>query len=475
MSDALELSDARRKLVEQWLRKGRAKDTGVVGPRPADAPHLLSFQQERMLAAERVVPGVPFRNQSALLRVLGELRKSVLEDAVSELIRRHENFRTRFPVVGGERVPVVDPPGHFSLRMTSLRHLAPDAGEQRCVQIYEEHLKTPMSLSDGPLFHIQVFELAGGRSMLHLVIDHLLFDGWSFGIVLAELSTLYADAAASRPFSLPDLGIQYADFAWHQRAQLSGGHWAPLDKFWRDTLAGDVPRLELPTDFPRSQPQGFAIGMVPFSLGEELSGQIRRFAARARVSVFSILLSGFYAMVHQYTKHTDLAVVTPVEIRTGPELHALIGNLTNHIVLRGDLQGNPSFAEVVDRTHSVVIRAKANAGLPISHVLSALASQREPGWTSPFRLMLVLQNYPMPQMSLGGIPLELLHVDYGTALYDLNLLLVDDHPELAGPVKFNARLFEQSTVEGFLAAFRALLSEGLANPGAAVSKLVVPC
>jgi len=470
MSTSEPLSEAKQKVLERWLR-GERRRPQQIRPRPPGIPRRASIAQERMLVATEKVPSVPFRNQSALIRMEGPLDTLALHQSLTEIWRRHENLRTIFPYVAGTRTPVIVDAGDFPLDIISLAHLPVDARKMEALRFYTEALKEPLDLSAGPLLKVALLELSDQEHMLHILIDHLLFDGWSSGVFWRELLTLYEAFSQARPSPLPELAIQYADYDAWKREQLTGEYLQRLSGYWTKRLTGKLPILELPTDYSRQTPQPYAIGVVPFDLGAELSHAVRTFAARRNASTFMVLLTAFQATLARYTGATDVSVVSPVANRTRPELYDLIGCFTNHLVFRCDFRDDPTFEELLSRARQACVEATAHQDMPVDWLQRELAAEAGREWEWPLRLALVLQNYPVPSLKARDLRMHVTAVDFGTPLYDMTVLLVDGAETLAGPIKYNATLFKPASILEILKRFATLLHGGVANPSARVSGL----
>jgi non-ribosomal peptide synthetase component F len=281
---------------------------------------------------------------------------------------------------------------------------------------------------------------------------------------------LYGAFAAGRPSPLPDLPLQYADFAAWQRAWLSGERLAAQLDYWRAQLAGLEP-LALPTDHPRPSVQGFRGATLPIELGAELTEALKALGRREGATLFMVLLAGFQALLGRYTGQDDVAVGSPIANRTRSELEGLIGFFVNSLVLRADLSGDPGFRALLGRVREATLGAYAHQDLPFEKLVEELQPARDPARNPLFQVMFALQNAPAPPLELPGLTLSTLELDVRTTRFDLELYLWEDVGRLNGLLVYDADLFEPATAGRLLRQFRTLLEGIVADPERRLSEL----
>jgi non-ribosomal peptide synthetase component F len=305
-------------------------------------------------------------------------------------------------------------------------------------------------------------------------MHHIISDAWSMGVLVHELGTLYGAYAEGRPSPLPELPIQYADFARWQREWLQGEALDQQLAYWRRQLAGAPDTVDLPTDRPRSAQRSFAGGYLPFSLPAELSRDLRALGRREGASLFMCALAAFKALLHRLSGQVDIVVGTDVANRTRVELEGLIGFFINNLVLRTDLSGNPTFQELLHRVRDMALGAFAHQDLPFDELVRALQPKREAGRLPFFQILFVLQNVPAASLDLpGGIRLSPQHLDFGSAKFDLAVFLWDTPHGIDGVWNFSTSLFDAVSVERMARSYQNFLASAVADPGARLSQLEI--
>src|SRR6185369_3945676 len=343
--------------VEAARRAGAGLIAPPLLPVPREGPLPLSFAQRRLWFIDQLAPGSPLYNMPVVLRAEGPLDAGVLALSLGEIVRRHEALRTAFAVEGlggsdGEPVQVIQPAVPFLLPVVDLSWLAEKDREATAAALAQEEALRPLDLSGfrgGPLLRGVLLRLRAEDQVVMLTMHHIASDGWSMGILVREVVALYEAFAAGRPSPLPELLVQYADFAVWQGSWLRGEVLEGEIGFWRRQLAGLPPLHALPTDRPRPAKQSFRGASRPVRLPAELTRQAESLARREGATLFMVLLAGFQALLARSSGPEDFAVGSPVAGRNRVEIEGLIGFFVNTLVLRGDLSGTPSFRELLGR------------------------------------------------------------------------------------------------------------------------------
>ncbi|HVS00465.1 MAG TPA: amino acid adenylation domain-containing protein, partial [Thermoanaerobaculia bacterium] len=398
----------------------------------------LSFAQQRLWFIDQLEPGTPLYNIPVALRVEGPLDSGVLALCLGEIVRRHEALRTVFAAPQGSPVQVIRAPFPFELAMVDLSELPESRRETLASALAGEEASRPFDLARGPLLRGLLLRLGGDDHVAALTMHHIVSDGWSMGILVREVTALYAAFTEGRPSPLPELPVQYADFAAWQRSWLHGEALESEIAFWRRQLAGLPPRLELPTDRPRPAAQSFRGASRPVHLPAELTRQAQILGRREGATLFMVLLAAFQALLARYSGQQDLAVGTPGAGRSRVEIEGLIGFFVNTLVLRGDLSGEPSFRGLLGRVRETTLAAHTHQDVPFERLVQELSPERNPAHTPLFQAMLVLQNAPAERLAIRDLRLRPVDVATATAKFDLTLSLVEQDGELRGAVEYAA-------------------------------------
>jgi amino acid adenylation domain-containing protein/thioester reductase-like protein len=421
----------------------------------------LGYGQQRLWFFDQFEPGNPIYNETGLFRFEGGLRGEVLERALNEIVRRHEVLRTSFPVLDGEPVQVVRPELRVELGLVDLRGLETAERERALSRVAEEGRK-PFDLSRGPLVRGRLVRLSAEEHVLVLTMHHMVWDGWSVGVLAGEMAALY-DAYArgeASPLAMPV--IQYADYALWQREQHSDAGLKEQLAYWRRQLKGPLPVLDLPTDRARPATYVFRGTQKGFALPWGLYESLKELSQRSGVTLFMTLLSAFKVLLQRYTGQEDVMVDSPIAGRTREETERLIGFFVNSLVLRTDLSGDPTFREVLGRVREVCLGAYANQHVPFEKVVEAVQPERDLSRPPVAQVSFMLHKDLVEARELeGGVRFSLQAIDIGDEL-DLTLYLWEGRGGLTGTLVYNNVLFEAETIERMLEHYRTLL-EGVAR------------
>ncbi|MFP5284300.1 MAG: non-ribosomal peptide synthetase, partial [Thermoanaerobaculia bacterium] len=325
-------------------------------------------------------------------------------------------------------------------------------------------------LSRGPLLRALLLRLGADEHVLVWNVHHIVTDGWSLGILVEELSSLYGAFSRGLPSPLPELPIQYVDYAAWQRRWLAGETLARELSFWKETLAGAPPSLDLPMDRPRPSAQAFRGALETFAFPAGTAAGLRGLASRQSVTLFMVLTGLLGTLLHRASGQEDLVLGTPTAGRSRREIEKLIGLFVNTLALRLDLSGSPSFRGLLGRVREVVLDAQAYEDLPFEKLIEELGVARDMSLPPLFQVMLVLQTVP-PVQELPGLGLSLVEADSGTAKFDLTFSWTETAEHLAGAVEYNTDLFDRTTIQRMLGHLRVLLDGALADPDQRISSL----
>jgi Condensation domain len=430
----------------------------AVVPRPPGTTDLpLSWDQQRMWFLHVLDPSDTAYHVFLARRLRGPLAADRLVGALSDLVARHEILRTRFPTVDGLPIQVVDPAEPVALSMSPLDG---EYGEKQARDLLIYWIETPFDLAEGPLLRFLILRLGNGDHLLCLVIHHIVVDGWSLGLMCAELNARYRAAGTPGGTApLPPLPVQYADYAlWQRRAE---GDDASTD-YWRDQLTG-VPPLDLRGSRPRPAVRTSRGATLRWRLPAGLRAEVSRFARAHRVTLFMTVLAAYQAVLARHSGLDDVCVGTPVSVRDEVELEPLIGLFVNTLALRGDLSGDPTFEELIARTRATALEAYARADVPFDRVVTRLNLPRELSRTPVFQAMFKLDADAGAELELDGLAVTPFDLDHRSAQVDLTLEVTWGEVAWAEFV-YNADLLKPGTVESMAHDLEELLAVGCRVP-----------
>jgi amino acid adenylation domain-containing protein/non-ribosomal peptide synthase protein (TIGR01720 family)/FkbM family methyltransferase len=457
--------------IDAAVRAAEGLEAPPMVPASRARPLPLSFAQQRLWFIDQLEPGSPLYNTPVALRVEGPLDDSVLTRCIGEIVSRHEALRTTFTALEGSPIQLIQPPKPFVLSRVDLSGLPERAREATALRSVGEEAVRPFDLACGPLLRGLVVRLAKDDHVVALIMHHIVSDGWSLGILVRELTALYPAFAAGRPSPLPELPVQYADFAVWQRSWLCGEILEQEIAFWRQQLAGLPPLLELCTDRPRPAVQSHRGATRPVRLPTGLTRQLEALARNEGATLFMALFAAFQALLARYSGQDTFAVGSPIAGRNRVEIEGLIGFFVNTLVLRGDLAGEPSFRELLGRTRQTALAAYMHQDVPFEKLVEELAPERSLAHSPLFQVMFALQNTPSESLEIWDLRLQTVAVGETTAKFDLSLNLGEYDGELAGAVEYITDLFDAATIDRLIGHFERLLAAALAAPELMASEL----
>lgn len=429
-------------------------------PRSSDSTRSFqapaSFAQQRLWFLEQFEPGNPAYNIPYAARLTGFLRQELLLESVNEIIERHESLRTTFKLVANNLQQCVKPHLRLSFTVADLTDLTPHDQEAFIAQAIGDDMQNPFDLVNGPLLRVALLCLKNNEHVLLMNMHHIIADGWSQGILIQELAQFYRAKASGDPAGLPDLPVQYADYAIWQREHLAD--LKPQLDYWRQKLQGPLPVLDMPVDFPRPSIQTFHGASLSFSLSPALSAAIRRLQKQADVTPFMLLLAAYQACLHRYTGQEDILVGSPIAGRRQLELEPLIGLFVNTLVLRADFGDNPSFRMLLWQMRQTILDAFSNQDVPFEQLVNEVQLERDTSRNPLFQAMFVLQNTPVEHLEVADLQMEILEFPSQSAKFDIWLSMMEATDCFVGSIEYNTDLFLPDTIRRFLTHFEQLLT-----------------
>jgi amino acid adenylation domain-containing protein len=430
----------------------------------------LSFAQQRLWFLDQLQPGNSAYNIPVGVRLQGVLNIVVLQQSFQEVINRHEALQTVFTTVAGQPIQVIIQSPSFTLSVVDLQHLAPTQREAKAIQLATEEAQKPFTLDQFPLLRVTLLQLDPTEYLLLLTIHHIVADGWSMGVLVQEVATLYEAFCAGKPSPLPHLPIQYVDYAIWQRQWLQGEVLETKLSYWKQQLGHNLPTLQLPTkqNSTVSHPQS---AVHDFQLSPQLSAALNKLSQKESVTLFMTLLAAFQTLLYRYTNQDDIIVGTDLANRTQSETEQLIGFFVNLLVLRTDMSGNPTFYELLEQVREVTLKAYAHQDLPFEKLVAELRPERSLSQTPLFQVLFVMQNAPMPTLEVSGLTLSPWEIDNTTAKFDLAVFIGEAEHQIVGSWKYNADLFDAATITKMSNHFQIILDSIVKQPDARLNTL----
>ena len=428
----------------------------------------VSSAQQRLWFIDRLWPGVPLSHVAALWGFGDDVDAEALRQCLLDIVDRHEALRTTFADVAGVPVQQVHAHVPVALDLVDVRNVPADERDAAFARAARDEIRRPFSLTRGPLLRSVLYRTAADEHLLLIVMHRIVCDDSSISVFSSELGRLYEARAEGRTAALPDLPIQYADFAVWQRRALAGGAFEAQLEYWTRQLT-DLPPSPLPGDPPYLAVPAFRGATHRFELSPNVAEAVRTLAGRKGATLFMTLLAAFKALLFRRTAAVDVVVGAPSGGRTRPELEPLIGCFVNPLVLRTDLSGDPHFSELLQRVKETTLAAYANQDVPFERVVEELRPDRRAMRHPLFQVAFSLQNADAALAAVADAP----DLDIGTARFDLSLALAETAQGFAGTWEYDADLFEAAEIEHLTTQFESLLA-GVAVSSARISELPLP-
>ncbi len=440
-------------------------------PSPAEPGFPLSFAQQRLWFLHRLEQRSTVYNMPAAVRLRGRLDAPALARAAAAIERRHEVLRTVFPAAGGRPRQVVVPPRPALLPAVDLGGLAEPARQAEAARLLADEAGRPFDLAAGPLWRMRLVRLSPEDHHLQITLHHIVCDGWSVGVLTRELADLYATFREGRHSPLPELPLQYGDFALGQRRRISGELLAAHLRYWRRQLAEPLPVLALPTDRPRPAVQTYRGAILSLDLPPALATGLRELGRATGSTLFMVLAAGFQALLQAYSGQDDLVIATVSANRDRAEIENLIGVFVNTLVLRTDLSGDPAWRALLGRVRQVCVGAFRHAELPFERLVGELAVDRSLGRPPLDAAMLALQNAPRRDLALSGLAVERLPVPSHIAKSDLSLDWSEHQGGLRAAIEYNVDLFDAATTGRLAGHLLQLFAGAIEDPDRRIGDL----
>ncbi|HYW74575.1 MAG TPA: amino acid adenylation domain-containing protein [Pyrinomonadaceae bacterium] len=477
-------SEAKRLLIEKYLRGDGLTQTdqslSSIPPRAATAPLHLSFAQERLWFIDQLMPGSPAFNVPMAVKLSGSLNIEALQRAVDAIVRRHESLRTTFVTLDGAPSTTIVERCNSKIEIVDLTSTDKPARERESRHLIEQEILKPFRLDHGPLIRAKLIQCGPHESIFIVTMHHIVSDGWSLILFFKELSTLYDAFVTGTAATLEPLSIQYADYAEWQRRWLRDDVVTAQLSYWKQQLSGELPVLDLPTDYARPPMQTYAGGREVATLSAELTHSLNSLSRRAGATLFMTLLAAFNVLLHRLSGQDDIIVGSPIANRPRAETENLIGLFLNNLALRSELSGHPSFLQLLSRVRQTALDAYANQDVPFERLIEELKPERDLSRTSIFQVYFNLFSFSDQIQLPGGDSRSLvdawLQTEESLAKFDLTLYAGTDGDQLKLAFVYNSDLFTSGRVAEMMRQFTHLLSQVANQPGEMIGKysLVTP-
>jgi len=432
----------------------------IIARRQASNKFPLSSAQLGLWFLQQLDPDSLVYNVPVGVRLTGSLNVAALEQSLREIVLRHEILRTSFPSIDGQPVQVISPDVALKLPIIDLQELPETERESEAQRLAIEQFEQPFDLAQGSLWQFQLLRLAEEEHILLLTIHHIIFDGKSLNTFFREFAALYRAFSTSQASPLPELSIQYADFACWQQQWLQSKELESQLAYWQQQLGGSIPALELPIDRARPAVHTYQGSRQSLVFPENLTNDLKILSLQEEVTLFMTLLTGFKTLLYCYTQQEDILLCSPVTGHNRSETEDLIGYFNNILLMRTDLSGNPSFRELIGRVRQTALEAYQNQNVPLQKLVELSNLNRTP----LSRGMFALHHITSQPLELPGLSVSFLDIHNRTANFDLSLLVEEKQGTLTAILEYKTALFEKTTITQILENFQTLLESLVANP-----------
>ncbi len=469
----LKLSPAKRALLEKRVAGNQqpAHPHQRITPRPSEEPLELSCAQDRLWFLHELDPSNPSYNVFKSMRLQGVLHLDKFEQAIQEVIQRHEVLRTIFVQQEGKPLPVIIHNLKAKVSLINLTHHPFPLREQLLKSVLKQEARRHFALNQGPLIRAVLFKLDVNHHVFLLTVHHIVSDQWSLDIFFQEINSLYKAFLQNKPSPLPELSLQYADYAYWQKRGLQEEAMQQQRAYWKTKLERLPTPIQLPFSRVKKRSHSTSGGLRSLEITSVISTRLQSLRKQQNTTLFSLLLAAFVTLLYRYTGQTDIAVGTPIANRNQEDFHDLIGFFLNTLVLRFDLSTTPNFMEFTKYVHEEVMDAFANQDFPFEKLVAELKPDRD-SWSNPFfNIMYVFESHTESMKGLQNIQTTPIDVDIETSKFDLTLFVNERQKNISLALEYNSDLFDDMTIVQILGNFTTLLEGISGHPNQTLSEL----
>ena len=449
-----EISPAEQEILERKIFDEGGEDFNIFP---------LSTAQERLWFLSQFEPDDPAYNISVAIKIKGNLDTRIFEQCFTKIIERHEILRTSFHSLNGKPIQIIHDDFEFGIRQINLNDK--ENSENAALELASEEGRKIFDLEKCPLLRVLIIELADGVNIAVVTIHHIAADGWSMSVLINELTTLYAAALENKSAELPDLSIQYADYAVWEKENINEESLAAELDYWKKQLSGHLPVLQLPADYIRPPVQKTEGIRFPIMFSADLTEQIKLLANKENATLFMILLAALKALFYRYTNQEDICIGASIAGRTLSETEDLIGFFLNTLVLRSNPAGELKFSDFLAQVRKISFEAFEYQTVPVEMLIDTLEIERSTSHNPLFQVLFILQNTPSVELKLGDLSIEEIHLDTKTSKFDLTFDFAEKDGRIEGWIEYATALFEEKTIARFAEHYRNFLEAVTRHPG----------
>ncbi|MBJ6360366.1 amino acid adenylation domain-containing protein [Paenibacillus sp. MAHUQ-46] len=434
----------------------------------------LSVEQYRLWFLSQLDPDSIHFNINMAFRIQGSLQEELFERSLNELVCRHESLRTVFHVRDQEPEQVILDQVYIPIAQTDLSHLPAEERELRAIDLMNEEIQQPFSLEAGPLLRARIYRLAAEERILLFTIHHIIADFSSLVKIIQELGVFYTAFINEKAPELPLLPLQFADYTYWQKVKMQGASYDKQLHYWREKLGGELPVLRMPVDRPHSPVMTHNGARLRITISPELTAELKALSRKSGVTLFNTLLAAYQTLLYRYTGQNDICIGTSISTRNKPELQDMIGMLVNNLVLRVNLAGEPTFAEVLKLARKTAFGAFAHQDIPYEKLIDELQSDRDRSRNPFFQTMLThLHAPPSDVQSLPGVTIKRFEFNKKPSALELSFTITENQDVLEAVMDYNTDLFNGDTIERMLGHFQHLLQEVVLDPHRSILELPI--
>jgi amino acid adenylation domain-containing protein len=447
----------------------------VVSNPPADECYVMpcSFNQERLWLLDQLMPGSSAYNVLSPLRIYGLLDVTAFIQTLNEIVHRHEALRTTFDEDNGEPVQVIWPELSLDIPLVDLTDVPASDRERTLEELMTIEGSQPFDLKSGPLCRAQLYVMAPDDHALFWNMHHIVSDGWSYTVLMQEIEAIYPAFSKKLPCPLPELPIQYADYALWQREQLSGDRLKLEVEHWREKLSGAPESLNLPTDHPRAHELSTQGYIQTIWLPEDLCNALRLLCQREGATIFMTTFAAFFILLWRYSSQEDIVVGTAAANRGNVELENLIGFFVNMLPIRSKIDANIRFHDFLDQIRTACVESYNHQGLPLDKLVMDLRLKRDTNRSPIFQVMFLCHEAFIQPPKIPGLEMSHIHIDRHGSPYDITLFLIERDNKIRCSIEYDTSLFDRTTIARMLENYKVLLQDAVLHPEAKLQELKV--
>ncbi|MBD2137716.1 amino acid adenylation domain-containing protein [Anabaena sp. FACHB-1237] len=441
----------------------------TIAPVSRNGNLTLSFAQERLWFLDQLEGASSTYNIPGILKITGNLQINILEKSLQEIVNRHEVLRTNFQAINGQPAQVINSENTWQLKIEDWTNI--NLAEIK--KAIQKEIETPFNLATDNLLRVITAQINKDEFLLIVTMHHIISDGWSLGIFIQELSTLYQNYLQGKSSPLPNLTIQYADFATWQKQWLTGETLDQEIKYWQEQLTAAPSLLQLPTDKPRPSIMTFNGKSHNLKINPEITKKLENLSKKTGTTLFMTLLAIFATLLYRYSHQEDILIGSPIANRNRSEIEPLIGCFVNTLVLRTKFTENINFRELLNQVKETTLEAYDHQDVPFEQIVEAIKPERSLSHSPLFQVLFVLQNAPMEKLELPGVNIEILPSHTSTAKFDLTLSMMEQDQELSCTWDYNSDLFDEKTITTMSNHFQKLITEIIVNSEQKINQIKI--